>query len=604
MMKFVRLCIFVIFLINIGVFSAKANEELPLGSVGKYSPDGTRLAVINPQTLNIIDTSNMGILHSFDIDGSGFVAVDWSPDGHYIIATMSYGAQIWDADTGEPISQLDDAELYDILWSPDGTKILTASVNNQITVWDAETKTALFTFSDYRHRYQGGITWSPDSQQFMFIKYDNTLVVVDAITGEETAVENIDQRDRGDVRDIRWASTHNWIALNIRSQIEVWDLTTGELLNTIPQAQKASFSHDDSLLATISPIDGYLIQIWDMVSGEVIHKISFEHSMFVHAVDWSADDTNLAVFNRSSLFIWDLMDDDLASRFLDTSLSVSWSPNGERIASGTMNATIHIWDVATGENLMEFVGHGAPIHDVAWSPDGASIASGSEDGSVKVWDAETGVLQTNLSRHAYGIRSIAWSPDGTRIASGGEDESMVIWDVATGEYIYDFDDFNSIVWSVTWSPDGNYVAAGLHNGDIVILDATSGDTFMTIDTEDGIRENSPYVSALSWSPDGGRIAAASSDVLRLWNVNTGESEFVFDDFYSESSITSIVWSSDGQKIATSSGDHIIRIWDANTGTRLHTFVVDDYAYDIDWSPDETQVVVAAWQVYIWDVDSE
>ena len=66
--------------------------------------------------------------------------------------------------------------------------------------------------------------------------------------------------------------------------------------------------------------------------------------------------------------------------------SISWSPDGRRLASGSGDNTVRIWDAESGRELNHLEGHGDAVWSVSWSPDGGRLASGSDDGTVRVWD--------------------------------------------------------------------------------------------------------------------------------------------------------------------------------------------------------------------------
>ncbi|KAG6327555.1 hypothetical protein ID866_11532 [Astraeus odoratus] len=105
--------------------------------------------------------------------------------------------------------------------------------------------------------------------------------------------------------------------------------------------------------------------------------------------------------------------------------SVAFSPDGKRIASGSWDNTICLWDAETGFQLGSALkGHTLNVTSVAFSPDGKRIASGSKDKTICLWDAETGLqLGSPLQGHTSYVSSVAFSPDGKKIASAGQSPS-------------------------------------------------------------------------------------------------------------------------------------------------------------------------------------
>ena len=114
--------------------------------------------------------------------------------------------------------------------------------------------------------------------------------------------------------------------------------------------------------------------------------------------------------------------------------TVAWSPNGTRLASGSWDNTVQLWNATDGRFVYVHADHSSWINAVAWSPNSTRIASASNDGTVHLWDANNGhevfTKRTffTYEGHRDDVRAVAWSPDGTRIASGGHDTTVQIWD--------------------------------------------------------------------------------------------------------------------------------------------------------------------------------
>ena len=108
---------------------------------------------------------------------------------------------------------------------------------------------------------------------------------------------------------------------------------------------------------------------------------------------------------------------------------MAFSPDGQRLASGSWDQTIRLWDVASGRSLLELKGHSAYVSSVAFSPDGQRLASGSGDNTIRLWDVASGRSLLELKGHSASVDSVAFSPDGKLLASGSWDKTIRLWDI-------------------------------------------------------------------------------------------------------------------------------------------------------------------------------
>ncbi|KAJ4375750.1 hypothetical protein N0V85_009017, partial [Neurospora sp. IMI 360204] len=154
--------------------------------------------------------------------------------------------------------------------------------------------------------------------------------------------------------------------------------------------------------------------------------------------------------------------------------SVAFSPDGQRLASGSVDETIKIWDPASGSCLQTLEGHSGSVSSVAFSPDGQRLASGSYDDTIKIWDPASGSCLQTLEGHSHCVDSVAFSPDGQRLASGSRDSTIKIWDPASGSCLQTLEGHSYSVDSVAFSPDGQRLASGSSDETIKIWDPASG----------------------------------------------------------------------------------------------------------------------------------
>jgi WD40 repeat protein len=285
---------------------------------------------------------------------------------------------------------------------------------------------------------------------------------------------------------------------------------------------------------------------------------------------------------------------------------LAWSPDGSRLATASMDGMAKIWDAATGEELATLFGHAAPVVKAAWSPVGDRILTAGYDGAVKVWDPDPALVTLSGLEGAEGC--LIWSRRGDQVAMGLEDGRAKVWDVSaaldaganTGEerFVLVDPDRTVGICPQAWSPSGDRLlttSMGGASGDpevrARVWDAASGEELVALVGHSG------DVWWAEWSPDGTRIvtAGAADDTARVWDASAsspayGEELLTFADH--RGGVTNVAWSPDGKTIATSSFDATAKIWDAATGQVIRDLYLEGHKMPVSavsWSPDGDRI---------------
>jgi WD40 repeat protein len=284
--------------------------------------------------------------------------------------------------------------------------------------------------------------------------------------------------------------------------------------------------------------------------------------------------------------------------FSDRALDVQFVENNTQLLSVTGEGIVRRWDAQTGALIAE-TQLGQSFYGAAFSPDGGQLVYGvtTRDG-VQIVPTPTAVALANVpapstqqttgspyTPTADAVRAIDWHPDGVTLAKAMQNGAKVL---AQNQGVE--------VRSIAWSPDGSQIALGgglIYCGNdpdtdtrpygITILDAT---TRQPITTFEG---HVCAVNSVAWNFDGSKLASASDDgTARVWDTTTGQLLSVLQDSYGRGiSVTGLVWSPDGQKLAhfVDMGRSPLIIWDPNTGETLTIIDVSNDVESLAWSPE-------------------
>ncbi|MBD2692711.1 WD40 repeat domain-containing protein [Anabaena catenula] len=270
------------------------------------------------------------------------------------------------------------------------------------------------------------------------------------------------------------------LASGSRGETKLWDLTKGELIETlseypwimselVDEVNSLAFSADGQTLVSVGADS--TIKIWHTGALDLI-DILHKHNGSVRCVAFSPDSKMIATGgdDRRILF-W-----DLCNRQVEKSLSLDdtaahsmvLSQDGQILITGSYRK-IKVWHTSSIvskkkvediQPLHILIGHSHIVSSLAISSDAKFLLSGSRDKTIKVWNLETGKLIHTLKSHRDGVYAVALSPNEQIIASGSADKTIKLWHLETGELLGTFTGHANTVTALTFTASGEMLVSG------------------------------------------------------------------------------------------------------------------------------------------------
>jgi WD40 repeat protein len=302
---------------------------------------------------------------------------------------------------------------------------------------------------------------------------------------------------------------------------------------------------------------------------------------------------------------------------LPAPIIVAYSPDGKSLAALSLgNGQVKLWNPTTGAQIWQTtipnlngrsrVGQGFPL---VFTPDGQRIAVGSIGGAIHILDATTGKEMTAWHGPGTTVLTLAVSPDGMWLASfslqpedpqdwGGGPGHILIWSMRAGTVVHDLKMPNHYI-DLAFSPDSkNLAAAGVHNDTVGIWDVATGKL-----AERQLAGDSISASSVAYSPDGKLFAAARGDRIRIWDLATGRSITTLTGH--SASVRQVLFTADSQRIVTASTDNSAKVWDLATSREVTTIRGNGRPlHSISLRPNSNELATSCddWSIRTFDMD--
>jgi WD40 repeat protein/DNA-binding SARP family transcriptional activator len=317
-------------------------------------------------------------------------------------------------------------------------------------------------------------------------------------------------------------------------------------------------------------------------------------------VAYSPDGTRLASIGIEGVAkIWDVASGNLLLELPSDSGEIGWgiaySPDGNRIAT-IWSSQLDVWDAKSGQRDFSFTGvlSGGTVNRASFSPDSQRVAVARLDGLPRVWDLDSGTQVFALSGHEQLCDAIAFSPDGSQLATGDQGGTLKIWDAISGQELLSLGS-GGLIHNLAYSPDGSLLAAANEDGTLTIWDPTTGRVALSLPRMSGLY-------SVAFMPDGKRLVTAHQDgTTKMWDAVSGQLLLTLAGHVS--TVVDVASSPDGRQIATAGFDGTIRQWDPSPGREVLTLAAHtDQAYGVRYSPDGSHLATVGMDGYarIWE----
>lgn len=560
-----------------------------------------QLRQLSPRRMGYAGGNLLNLLCQLGVDLSGWDFSNLTVWNAYLKGINLHGVNFSGADLTRSVFTEVFSQVLTVAFSPDGKWLATGDVNHEIRL---------------RQVSDGQQLWSGRVHQ-------------------------------GWVWSVAFSPDGKWLASCANRTVDLWDVQTGERVQTLTgyrdRVFSVAFSPDGQLLATGS--EDHWVRVWQIRSGELLHQLE-AHQDEVRSVAFSPNRCSSTTGGwqlasgsyDGTIRLWEVSTTaaqctQILTGHQDWIWSIGFSPDGSTLASGSSDGTVRLWNVETG-SCLQVLHHPQPVRTIAFSPDGRRIASGSTDQLLRLWDYQTGELLRVLAGHKSWISAIAFSPDPGLLASGSEDQSVILWDSQRGLCLKTLRGYSNGVWSVafatpeTWNQP-SYLTPDTQNIPRNILQDTPKNTLQNTlqnmaqwvasgsqdriirlwDRQTGtvigrLSGHTNWIWSVSFSPNEPLLASGSEDrTIRLWDIQRLKLLHILTGH--KDAVLSVLFA-DSQTLFSGSLDGTIKRWDRATGDCLQTLKGHGGGvWCIALSPDGQQLVSCSQDqtLKLWDAET-
>lgn len=447
-----------------------------------FSPDVGRLASASHDgSLRLWDTSSgADITALVPTDGSRVSCITFSPDGQKLASGTRNGSlALWDAKSGELLSLVlhtHNEDIFDIQFSSDGQRLLSASRDEIIRIWSVNLDTLEAMANDHSFGKNLQCVAFTPGEQGVLSGGHHTLVHYDL----ETFTLMRSRLLAEPIKSIACSPTDAWFATGHDDRtILMWDATSftqKDILfvgngNGMQGAAHTCFSASGTYLASMCD----QVRLWHLTRDGFAQIPLTDAHRKTKLLTFSSDSKRLASMSVIDLRIWETSTGDVLQlmdieRSLVVNTAVALSHDLNLVAVSNDRGAIQVYTPLTeAVNLKEPT---SAIEDLSFSPNGEFVATASRDASLKLWNTSTGgLIWASENHYSYPLNSLVFSPDGLFVITVGHFDPMRIWNVRNGdEHISASSEISQeVVGRIDFSDDGSLFALAFHSPILICI---------------------------------------------------------------------------------------------------------------------------------------